>query len=105
MQVNSRLWFFRINARVIGWLPFAGSNFRAAVDAFDQAQAIANSAEEILLAAEEMIGPDADAISLSTFRSVAEFDRFSQSIRNARVHIEKSVECIIEICTANQFIL
>jgi len=93
-QVDQRLWFFRINARVIGWVPFVGSNFRATVDAFDQAQAIANGAEEILLAAEDMIGIDPDAISLSTFRSVDNFDRFSLSVHNARVHIDKSGELL-----------
>lgn len=93
-NVNNRLWFFRVNARVIGWLPFVGSNFRATVDAFSQAQAIANSAEELLLAADDMIGIDPDAISLSTFRTVDNFDQFSLSIHNARVHIEKSIELL-----------
>jgi hypothetical protein len=95
-NVNDRLWFFRINSRVIGWVPFVGSNFRAAVDAFDQAYAIANSAEEILLATEAVIGSDLDGISLSTFLSVDNYDRLSLSIGSVRVHIEKSVELLDE---------
>ncbi|NQW21553.1 MAG: DUF4012 domain-containing protein [Chloroflexi bacterium] len=91
-RVNRQLWFIRINARLIGWVPFIGSNFRAGIDLFDQGHAMVKSSEELFLAFDALAGVDSKSISFRTFRNVGEFEQLVLSVGNARDHLAKSIE-------------